>query len=106
MSKEIPVQPRECGDRQKWVFELPLVGGSAPRVRGPDGPPPLTAEEQRFSPASAGTGPQGRSPFPCGPVQPRECGDRTSCRQLIYKQKIADINSTSYFAYFLTRSNY
>jgi len=25
---------------------------------------------------------------------------------LIYKQKIADINSTSYFAYFLTRSNY
>ncbi len=99
------VHPRSCGDRDTVVFDANGERGSSPLVRGSGHPARAGPAGPRFIPARAGIGYLSRNASMNSAVHPRSCGDRTCCRYLIYMKKIADKNSTSYFAYFLTTSN-
>ena len=73
-----PVQPRGCGGHLGVTLILVNKNGSAPRVRGTQGPLMPFAARDRFSPAGAGDTPEPHDPSLPTSVQPRGCGGHSS----------------------------
>ncbi len=71
-----PVQPRVCGERDRYNIDALRIAGSAPRVRGTAHAPPPGLALWRFSPACAGNGLYHCDFWGAPGVQPRVCGER------------------------------
>ncbi len=69
------VHPRECGEHGINYYAIDNGFGSSPRVRGTWVIRPLTYQQKRFIPASAGNMLSALTTPLFPPVHPRECGE-------------------------------
>ena len=73
--RQIPIQPRVCGDYLLWCDVVLLLADTTPRVRGLRGARPAPDPASRYNPACAGTTFSSTPSLSPATIQPRVCGD-------------------------------
>ena len=77
------VHPRACGEQIATRAGIIIRSGSSPRVRGTASIPERHSRRDRFIPARAGNGRNGRLKPSTSTVHPRACGEQSSGRRKV-----------------------